>query len=124
MVPFKTLLCGVLTTLLLGFTSCIDKKSPEYIARQFLIAAKKKDWETAMKYSTKELRQQMDMMKALGTDFGITEIKNVKCEEVSSNEVICTFCCSSDSTFDEIHLLKSEDDEWKAHDSKIYHLLD
>jgi hypothetical protein len=55
-------------------------------------------------------------MKSLGTDFGLTEVKDVKCT-VKENEATCTFCCTKDTSFKELKL-KKEGDKWLAHQPK------
>ncbi len=93
-------------------TGCVNKSSPEYVARQYLIALKNKDWETAKKYSSKEAAQNLDLMKEFGTDFGLTDVKDIKCK-VRSNQAECTFCCS-DSDFYCVDLLKRDGEKWKV----------
>jgi N-acetylneuraminic acid mutarotase len=102
---------GIIFILLISFLSCRENKNtPEYVVKQYLIALKNKEWEKAKEYTTKETTQNLDMMKSSGIDFGITEVKDVKCS-VKNNEAVCTFCCSKDSAFYCLDL-KMENKKW------------
>jgi hypothetical protein len=102
---------------LLLFSCGPDKSTPEYAAKKYLTALKNKDWETAMKYATPATREQIDMMKALGTDFGITEIKDIRCD-VKGSRAMCYFCCSKDSSFNKVLLVLNDQNQWVANSSK------
>ncbi len=85
-------------------------------AQEYLKALKDKDWDKAKTMATKETAQNLDMMNSLGTDFGLTEVKDVKCVTVG-NEATCTFCCTKDTSFKELKL-KKEGKVWLAHQPK------
>jgi hypothetical protein len=107
-----------LILILIGILSCTSKNTPEYVAKQYLTALKDKDWETAKKYATKNTCDELDMAKELGTDFGIIEIKDIRCEGDEDSKR-CFFCCSKDSVFSCIHVIRDEQDgKWKAYSSK------
>lgn len=111
-------------TIVLTTTICScgpNKKSPEYVARQYLTALRNKDWETAKIYSTKEARLNIDMMASLGSDFRITEIKDIECRK-RGNNAICTFCCSEDTGFKQIYLVMQDDGQWFQHHPKAVEL--
>jgi len=98
--------------LILGPIACGPNKNiPEYVAKQYLEALKNKDWEKAKSYTTKEGAANLDMMKSLGTDFGLTEVKDIECKIYNKNEAICNFCCS-DSDFYCIDLRRGDDRKW------------
>lgn len=104
----KTLL--ILIFLALAATGCKeDKTSPEYIAKQYLLALKNKDWETAKKYGTKELSQYIDMSKQYNDNFGVTDARNINCQikDREKTLAVCTFCCSTDTNFTRLKLQKT-----------------
>jgi hypothetical protein len=108
----------LLFSILLMAGSCGSMKdTPEDIAKKYLTALKNKDWETALKYATPSTRDQIEMMKSLGTEFGITEIKDIKCE-VRDSRAMCTFCCAKDSNFNRILLTLNDKNQWLANQSK------
>lgn len=86
------------------------------IAQKYLQALKDKDYETAKTYATKETAQNLDMMKSLSSDFGLTEVKDVKCA-IEADMATCTFCCTKDTSFKELKL-KKEGTGWLAHQPK------
>lgn len=53
-----------------------------------------------------------DAYYGYGTDFGLTDVKDIKCK-VWSNQAECTFCCS-DSDFYCVDLLKRDGEKWKV----------
>jgi hypothetical protein len=85
-----------ITICCLMLIGCVDKNTPEYTAKEYLLSLKNHDWERAKIYSDPNLDQILDIHKALNTDFGFTEIKNIKCV-IDGNIAKCTYCCSSDS---------------------------
>ena len=85
-------------------------------AKEYLMALMNKDFDKCKTLATKETAQNLDMMKSLGTDFGLTEVKDVKCK-TKDNEAKCTFCCTQDTSFKEL-ILKKEGDKWLAHQPK------
>ena len=100
---------------MLVLLSCTNKNTPEYAAKQYLTALKNKDWETAKKYSSDDVDYMLDLMKADGSDFRITEIKDIKCRPSDGlNCYICTFCCTQDSAFQYIFLDKSKEGNWQS----------
>ena len=111
----KKLFFGVLSVAFLaacgGGGSAAEKAATEY-----LNTLKNKDFEKAKTLATKETAAYLDMMKQMGGDFGLTEVKDVKCT-VKENEATCTFCCTKDTNFKELKL-KKEGDKWLAHQPK------
>lgn len=110
----KKLFFGVLSVAFLA--ACGGGNAAEKAATEYLNALKNKDFDKAKTLATKETAQNLDMMKSLGTDFGLTEVKDVKCT-VKENEATCTFCCTKDTSFKELKL-KKEGDKWLAHQPK------
>lgn len=110
----KKLFFGVLSVAFLA--ACGGSNPAEKAATEYLNALKNKDFDKAKTLATKETAQNLDMMKSLGTDFGLTEVKDVKCT-VKENEATCTFCCTKDTSFKELKL-KKEGDKWLAHQPK------
>lgn|SRR5688500_15460719 len=111
----KKLFFGVLSVAFLA--ACGGGASPaEKAATDYLNALKNKDFDKAKTLATKETAQNLDMMKSLGTDFGLTEVKDVKCK-VEGDKATCTFCCTKDTSFKELKLQK-EGDKWLAHQPK------
>jgi hypothetical protein len=110
----KKLIFGVLSVAFLA--ACGGSNPAEKAATEYLNALKNKDFDKAKTLATKETAQNLDMMKSLGTDFGLTEVKDVKCT-VKENEATCTFCCTKDTSFKELKL-KKEGDKWLAHQPK------
>lgn len=95
----------------LGVSACSsNKNTPEYVAQKYLEAVKEKNWEEMKKYVVKDCHDKIDMMKILGTQFGISEIKDIKCT-VDNNHSTCTYCCSS-SDINCLDLV-NEDNKWK-----------
>jgi hypothetical protein len=106
----------IILTIILTVTifSCEqNKKSPEYVAREYLTALKNKDWEVAKKHSTPEQAQNLVFADSLDIDFGILEIKDIKCK-VKEDKAECTYCCSTDSGFGNYLKLRKEKGEWKV----------
>ena len=110
----KKLFFGVLSVAFLA--ACGGGNAAEKAATEYLNALKNKDFDKAKTLATKETAQNLDMMKSLGTDFGLTEVKDVNCT-VKENEATCTFCCTKDTSFKELKL-KKEGDKWLAHQPK------
>ena len=111
----KKLFFGVLSVAFLA--ACGGCASPaEKAATDYLNALKNKDFDKAKTLATKETAQNLDMMKSLGTDFGLTEVKDVKCK-VEGDKATCTFCCTKDTSFKELKLQK-DGDKWLAHQPK------
>jgi len=110
----KKLFFGVLSVAFLA--ACGGGNAAEKAATEYLNALKNKDFDKAKTLATKETAQNLDMMKSLGTDFGLTEVKDVKCT-VKENEATCTFCCTKDTSFKELKL-KKDGDKWLAHQPK------
>src|SRR5687768_14166669 len=111
----KKLFFGVLSVAFLAACGG-GGNAAEKAATEYLNALKNKDFDKAKTLATKETAQNLDMMKSLGTDFGLTEVKDVKCT-VKENEATCTFCCTKDTSFKELKL-KKEGDKWLAHQPK------
>jgi len=85
-------------------------------ATAYLKALMKKDFDIAKTLATKETAQNLDMMKSLGTDFGLTDVKDVKCR-AEGDKATCTFCCTTDTSFKELKMQR-EGDKWLAHQPK------
>jgi hypothetical protein len=94
-----------------------DKSTPEYAAKQYLIALKNKDWEMAEKYSIYFSKDEFKMVVADDGGFGITEIKDIRCE-IKSDRAMCYFCCSNDSSFNKIAMILNDKNKWVANHSK------
>jgi hypothetical protein len=86
-------------------------------AIEYLKALLAKDWSKAKTLATKETATNLDMMTSLGTDMGLTEVSNVICKSTSSDKATCTFCCTADTSFKELKMMK-EGDRWLAHQPK------
>lgn len=111
----KKLFFGVLSVAFLA--ACGGGQSPaEKAATDYLNALKNKDYDKAKTLATKETAQNLDMMKSLGTDFGLTEVKDVKCK-IEGTIATCTFCCTKDTSFKELKLQK-DGEKWLAHQPK------
>ena len=110
----KKLFFGVLSVAFLA--ACGGGNAAEKAATEYLNALKNKDFDKAKTLATKETAQNLDMMKSLGTDFGLTEVKDVKCK-VEGDKATCTFCCTKDTSFKELKLQK-DGDKWLAHQPK------
>src|SRR5690349_1500407 len=96
------------------FWGCINKNSPEYVVKKYMEAIKDKDWEKAEKYGDKNAASFHGLFRAMGTGFGIKEIKNVRCV-VSGDDMVatCTFCCAD--TFWQELKVKNSDQGWLVH---------
>jgi hypothetical protein len=94
-----------------------DRSTPEYAAKQYLTALKNKDWETAEKYSIYFSEDEFNMIAAEDDGFGITEIKDIKCE-INGSKAICYFCCSNDSSFNRVAMILNDKNKWVANHSK------
>ena len=93
--------------------ACIHKNSPEYITKKYITALKEKNWEEAKKYCDDTAIQNLDCSIRMGyTDFGITEIKNIRCKTEKKRSE-CKFCCWPD-TIATITLHKYPDGKWKV----------
>ncbi len=90
--------------------------NPKSAATKYLKCLLKKDYDKAKTLATKETASNLDMMKVLGTDFGLTEVKDVKCF-VNGNTATCTFCCTKDTSFKELKMI-NEGGKWLAHQPK------
>ena len=110
----KKLLFGVLSVAFLA--ACGGGNAAEKAATDYLNALKNKDFDKAKTLATKETAQNLDMMKSLGTDFGLTEVKDVKCT-VTGDKAVCTFCCTKDTSFKELKM-KKDGDKWLADQPK------
>lgn len=110
----KKLLFGVLSVAFLA--ACGGSNPAEKAATDYLNALKSKDYDKAKSFATKETATYLDMMKSMGTDMSITEVKDVKCT-IKENEATCTFCCTKDTSFKELKL-KKEGEKWLAHQPK------
>lgn len=87
---------GIYDTLLL-------KISPNYVAESYLKALMDKDYQRAKFFSDSGDYDNIDMMKELKMDFGLSEVKNVNCE-VKDNRAFCSFCCTADTMWKDMRL--------------------
>ncbi len=111
----KKLFFGVLSVAVL--TACGPKgSSAEKAATDYLNSLKSKDFDKAKTLATKETSAYLDFMVQMGADFGLTEVKDVKCK-VEGDNATCTFCCTKDTNFKDLKL-KKEGDKWLAHQPK------
>ena len=85
-----------LICIFLALTSCgPDKKSPEYITEQYLLAVKAKNWELAKKYSEQSNIDAIDCIIRMGEERAdILEIKDIDCE-IKDDHASCFFCCTT-----------------------------
>ncbi len=90
--------------------------NPKSVATKYLTYLMQKNYDKAKTIATKETAANLDMMNSLGTDFGITVVKNVVCK-VKNDEATCTFCCTKDTSFKELKMRK-EGGQWLAHQPK------
>jgi len=91
--------------------------NPKPIAIKYLKCLMNKDYDKAKLLATKETAANLDMMKSLGTDFGVYMVKDVTCSLMSPKEAICFFCCTKDTSFKYLEMRK-EDGKWLAHQPK------
>ena len=117
---FLLVTCGLNLSYNFEFNSY---SSPNSVATRYLTFLMHKNYDKAKKLATKETAQNLDMMKVLDSDFGITVVKDVKCKIVTNDEASCTFCCSKDTSFKELKLRK-EGNQWLAHQPKEVPPLD
>jgi len=99
---------------MLGITiSCgVDKNSPKYITEQYLLALKEKNWEKAKIYTDDTGVSNINCMKEMNQDMGLTDVKNIKCE-IKNEKAVCSFCCMKNDTNPSINLRKIND-IWKV----------
>lgn len=94
------------------FVSCgPDKNSPEYIAEQYMLSLKAKDWEKAKEFSDETGRDALDCIISLGNDSYLVEVDRIQdmvCE-TESDHGICSFCCSEDNKRLELNMIKEKE---------------
>lgn len=98
--------------IVLVFSGCgPDKKSPEYRLKQYLTALKNKKFEEAKTYCEQSAQQNLQCSLDMGnTDFGITDIRDIKCT-IEKSSATCKFCCMDKESDPEFKLTKLKD-EW------------
>jgi hypothetical protein len=109
----------IFAALSLGLLAACGPKTgnpAEKAATDYLNSLKSKDFDKAKTLSTQETAAYLDMMKQMGGDFGLTEVKDVKCK-VEGDKATCTFCCTKDTNFKDLKL-KKEGDKWLVHQPK------
>jgi hypothetical protein len=103
----KNLLLGSLA--LAFMASCNAPTGPEKVATDYLTSLMEKNWDKARELGTAETKTVLDFITQNQGDYGITEVKDVKCE-ITDNTAECTFCCSS---YDKKSItLVKENDKW------------
>lgn len=102
---------GIFILTVLFFIGCINKNSPEYRLRQYLTALKNKNFEEAKSYCEQSCVSNLQCAIDMGnTDFGITEIRDIRCK-INEQTADCTFCCMKSESNPKFRLMKSKD-EW------------
>lgn len=83
--------------------------------KKYLEALKKKDWKEADRYSDESGDSYNGIFKSLGTDFGLTEIRDIKCLLFPYGEGICTFHGAKDTMCTKLNIVKSPEQGWLVH---------
>lgn len=112
----RKLIFGALSLALLASCGPKGGSLAEKAATDYLNSLKSKDFDKAKTLATKETAAYLDMMSQMGGDFGLTEVKDVKCV-IKDNDATCTFCCTKDTNFKDLKL-KKEGDKWLVHQPK------
>jgi hypothetical protein len=119
----------LLSAFILGTASCgspkVDFNSPESVAKAYLEAMSKLDFDKAKTYCTQSTAEMMDMIKML---MGVMEekerkemeaeskklkIKKVTCETMSATTRECRYCCNEEGNEDEAaFMLVREGNKW------------
>lgn len=110
----KKVFLGILSVAFLA--ACGNGGAAEKAATDYLNALKAKDYDKAKTLATEETAANLDFMKQMGSDMGLSEVKDVKCV-VKEAEATCTFCCTKDTTFKSL-TLKKVGEKWLAHQPK------
>lgn len=111
----KTKLISIILFLLI--VSCGSGGVAEYTATSYLKAIRDKNYEKAKKYADEETKLHIQLLEKINSNLGITDVKNVQCL-TNGNVAECVFCCSTDSTFNKIILIRDGKFFWKVHQPK------
>ena len=112
------------------FCGCSSKKvnfgNPESVARAYLMAVQRLDFEESKKYCTKATAEMMELFNSLMASLSAEERKNIQdqsapeklkkitCVALSSTSTKCTYCCLEEEESDEepFVLLVKEGNKW------------
>jgi hypothetical protein len=98
------------------YDSLLLRVSPNYVAESYLKALMNHDFDRAKVFSNSNDYDNLDMLKELKVDLGLTEIKEVDCI-VNDDNASCTFCCTKDTNWKEVRL-KFNNGYWFIQPSK------
>jgi hypothetical protein len=102
---------GIFIVMASMLAGCMDKNSPEYRLKQYLTALKNKNFKEALSYCEQSGASNLQCALDMGTtDFGITEIRDIKCK-INKTSADCTFCCMKNESDPKFRLMKTKD-EW------------
>lgn len=111
----KKVILGVFA---IGLLAACGGDTPEKVATAYLTAMKNKKWEDAKALGTERTKSYVGTFESLpNMESGITDVKDVKCEDQSDTTATCSFCCSNDGKTS-LNLVK-RDGKWLVDDGKV-----